>query len=102
MATVAMTSTGPRPDVIAAHDHCRDHRVDLADSSVCGCFQCCRIFDPELIVDWLDPAPEMVEEAGRPGQTARCPWCGIDAVIGDRSGFAITQMFLEAMRTYWF
>jgi hypothetical protein len=44
----------------------------------------------------------VVEEAGRPGQTARYPWCGIDAAIGDRSGFAITQTFLDEMRAYWF
>jgi hypothetical protein len=32
------------------------------------------------------------------GQTALCPRCGIDAVIGSASGYPITQDFLQRMR----
>jgi len=35
-------------------------------------------------------------------QTALCPRCGIDAVIGSKSGFPITTEFLETMKTHWF
>jgi hypothetical protein len=97
-----MTNVEPTPDVVAAHEHCSNHRTELAASTVCGCFHCCRLFAPGEIVDWIDPAPEMVEEVGRPGQTARCPRCGIDAVIGDRCGFPITAVFLDVMRAHWF
>jgi hypothetical protein len=89
-------------DIRAAHGHCSLNRGELAESSVCGCFYCCAIFPPTEIRNWIDPAPEMVQEVGREGQTARCPRCGIDSVIGDRSGYPITQDFLERMRTYWF
>lgn len=89
-------------DVRAAHGHCRLNRGELAESSVCGCFYCTATFAATEIADWIDPAPEMVEETGIEGQTARCPRCGIDSVIGDRSGHAVTKDFLETMRTYWF
>jgi hypothetical protein len=31
-----------------------------------------------------------------------CPKCGIDSVIGNRSGYPIDKAFLEAMRSHWF
>jgi acetone carboxylase gamma subunit len=36
------------------------------------------------------------------GTTALCPYCGIDSVIGDKSGFPITKEFLEKMYQHWF
>nr|QGW61148.1 hypothetical protein ICEMyc226_00116 [Mycolicibacterium sp.] len=54
------------------------------------------------VVDWIDPAPQIAAESGRRGQTALCPYCGIDAVIGDAAGYPITREFLEAMRAQWF
>ena len=33
---------------------------------------------------------------------ALCPSCGIDSVIGDASGFPITEEFLVAMEARWF
>jgi hypothetical protein len=35
-------------------------------------------------------------------QTALCPNCGIDSVIGDNSGVKITERFLRKMRNAWF
>ncbi len=37
-----------------------------------------------------------------PEQTAICPRCGIDSVIGDKSGFALTPTFLAEMKKAWF
>ena len=34
--------------------------------------------------------------------TALCPYCHIDAVIGDASGFPITEEFLTEMMRRWF
>ncbi len=50
-----------------------------------------RIFSPDLILDWTDDA-----------DTALCPSCGIDSVLGDAWGLAITMAFLEEMRLAWF
>jgi hypothetical protein len=85
-----------------AHEHCRRNRDELAQSTFCGCFYCCSIVAPTQITDWIDPAPEMADEMGMAGCTARCPRCGIDSIIGDRSGFPITRDFLEKMKSYWF
>ena len=92
----------PTFDVHDAHRHCRDHRSELAASVRCGCFHCCRVYAVAEIVDWIDPAPEMVDELGRRGQTALCVYCGVDAVIGDASSYPLTPEFLEAMRAQWF
>lgn len=78
-------------DVQAAHRHSSNHRAEIESSTLCGCFYCCASFAPTEIVEWVDE-----------GQTALCPKCGIDSVIGDRSGFAISEPFLSTMKTYWF
>lgn len=85
-----------------AHRHCRNHRDELAASAQCGCFHCVRVYAAVEIVDWIDPASERVAEYGHSGQTALCPYCGVDAVIGDASGYPLTAEFLEAMRAQWF
>lgn len=78
-------------DLILAHDFSSHHRRDLEKDSVCGCFYCLNIFNPEIITDWVDG-----------DETALCPFCETDSVIGERSGFPITKEFLESMRRKWF
>lgn len=79
-------------DYIAAHAYSSDHRPQLLHDRVCGCFYCLRVFAPAEIADWV---PDI-------RGTAICPYCGIDAVIGESSGFPITRPFLEKMQAYWF
>lgn len=50
-----------------------------------------------MIHEWID-----VLDDSDIGQTAMCPYCGIDSVIGSASGFPITPEFLMRMRAYWF
>ena len=50
-------------------------------------------------MDWVD---WIGDEGLDKGQTGLCPHCGIDSVIGDRSGFPITGEFLAKMKSYWF
>jgi hypothetical protein len=64
------------------------NRDELLLSTRCGCFYCGAIFSPEEVEDWVD------EEEGV-GQTALCPRCGIDAVIGSYSGYPINADFWE-------
>jgi hypothetical protein len=75
----------------AAHVHASAHRTELAASKACGCFYCFGIFRFAEIVKWTDE-----------NQTALCPRCGIDAVLGDASGFPIDATFLRNMHRYWF
>jgi hypothetical protein len=80
------------PDAVrAAHDHSSRHRKETLDSDECGCFYCGAIFSPNEIADWVDH-----------DQTALCPKCGIDSIIGSQSGFPLTKDFLNEMNRYWF
>ena len=75
-----------------AHAHCKNNRIELERSDSAGCFYCCEIFASDLVEDWIDE-----------GTTAECPKCSIDSVIGDASGFPVTdKAFLKAMNEAWF
>ncbi len=78
-------------EIKKAHKHSIRHRNELRNSSVCGCFYCTDIYDYKNIEDWCDDE-----------DTALCPSCGIDSVIGDDSGYPITKEFLSAMKKHWF
>jgi hypothetical protein len=78
-----------------AHGHSSGHRADVLASSLCGCFYCLAVYPPSEIVEWFD-------EPGDQGQTAICPKCGVDSVLGDKAGFPLTQEFLEEMQDRWF
>jgi hypothetical protein len=54
------------------------HRSRLLASEKAACFYCFAEFDPASIIEWADGEP--------PGQTAICPHCGIDAVVGFNGG----------------
>lgn len=84
-------------DILTAHKHSSWHRQQFsANGVVCGCFNCCRIFPPASIEEWVDN-----EDSGA-GQTAMCPYCGIDSVIGTCSGYPVTVEFLTMMKRHWF
>jgi hypothetical protein len=76
-----------------AHKESSYHKEDIKASNLCGCFYCRRMFNPKtkVIVEWIDG-----------GETALCPYCGIDSVIALESGFPITKAFLKRMSDYWF
>jgi len=80
-----------------AHAHASGHRAELERGRSCGCFHCCSIFPASQILEWIDD-----DDVDEQGQTALCPHCGIDAVIGDQSGFLLSRDFLEEMRARWF
>ena len=75
----------------AAHRHSSRHRAEILRSAVCGCFYCLGTFPPGMVEEWVDD-----------GETALCPHCGIDAVIGDASGLRLDDAFLRAMYQAWF
>lgn len=50
------------------------NKEEIKLSKKCGCFFCLYIFNPSEIEDWCDK-----------GETALCPKCGIDSVLGDYS-----------------
>ena len=78
-------------DIITAHKFSVRNRKALKKDIRCGCFYCLEIFSPKEIEDWIDG-----------GETAQCPFCWVDSVIGESSGAPITKEFLNEMNEYWF
>lgn len=78
-------------DLKLAHKHSSKHRAEILSSLACGCFFCLSIYPPSDVVEWTDE-----------DQTAICPECDIDSVIGDASGYPITAEFLTSMKKQWF
>ncbi len=76
---------------IAAKVHASKHRVEVEASARCGCFFCFRQFAPTAITAWTEG-----------NQTALCPNCGIDAVIGSASPYPLHDKFLRRMHGQFF
>jgi hypothetical protein len=76
---------------IDAHLCSSRHRSLLMKSELCGCFHGLETFPPDDIRDWLDG-----------GDTALCPKCSIDSVIGFSFGCPINREFLAKMHDHWF
>jgi hypothetical protein len=79
----------------SAHKHCIFNKNEILKSSLCGCFYCFSIYKPSEIEEWTD-------QDNPKGETALCPKCNIDSVIGDKSGFSINDEFLKAMYSKYF
>ena len=77
--------------VVDAHAHSIRHRSEIEASSTCGCFYCLKIFSPKEIREWI-----------RDEDTALCPHCGIDSVLGSASGYEISVPFTTQMHAAWF
>ncbi len=81
-----------KTDTKQAHTHSSRHKAEVQASNVCGCFYCLKTFPPSDIREWIDK-----------GQTALCPHCVIDSVLGSKSGYPVTdQGFLRRMYDRWF
>lgn len=75
----------------AAREHSSRHRVEIGASARCACYFCFKTFPNTDIRAWIDA-----------NQTALCPSCGIDAVIGDASKHRLDGKFLRQMHTHFF
>ncbi len=76
-----------------AHKCSIRNKEQVEKSDKCGCFSCGKIFHPSEIMDYFedDESP-----------TAICPYCHIDSVIGNASGFPVTPEFMKKMKKRWF
>jgi hypothetical protein len=79
------------PAILEAYGHAKNHRAELQSSTSCGCFFCFRLFGFGDITNWIDAK-----------QTALCPRCGVDAVLGSSSTYMIKEPFLRKMHLHWF
>jgi hypothetical protein len=80
----------------AAHRRSSRHREEVLQSDQCRCFYCLASFKPDEITDWIKEDPQ------GEGETAKCPRCGIDSVIGSASGFPLDDEFFGRMRKTYF
>ena len=78
-------------DLNAAHKHSFHNRESIRSSSRCGCFFCRKTFAATDISSFVDDE-----------NTALCPKCGINSVIGDASGASLTETFLSQINKHWF
>ena len=84
-------------DLQRAHEFCSNNKSELERDQRCGCFYCKKIYRTSEITEWV-VADTPIDRRG----TAICPYCGVDSVIGESSGFSITEQFLSAMNKFWF
>lgn len=81
-----------------AHTHTMFNETEARQSSVCTCFYCGYQFAPHTAKQ-----EDVWEEAEDKDNTLACPMCGIDAVIGDASGFPVTDPeFIQGCTEYFF
>lgn len=86
-----MSVVVPMFDLRLAHCHSNQHRGEVLASASCGCFSCLESFPSAEIREWIDG-----------GQTALCPRCHVDAVVGSETGYLQDEGFLAAMHAFWF
>jgi hypothetical protein len=82
------------PFLEAAHRHCTSNRAEIEASEVCACFYCKGTFPPSQVTQWIP------DEGG---DTALCPLCPVDSVLGSASGLPVEDPdFRAAMHEHWF
>jgi len=89
--------------LLAAYRYTTNNWAQIQASKQCGCCNCVEIFPADEIVGWtgLDMT-NMDDPAAIDQQTAMCPRCGTEAVLGDKTGYPINAQFLGSMNEAWF
>ena len=80
-----------KEEMKAIHSHTLRNRKEIEASKTCGCISCCGIYPASEVVDYIDE-----------GETALCPECSIDAVIGDCIGININAATLKELNQEFF
>lgn len=90
------------PNLFEAQKHSTNNRSTIEASSICGCYYCQTIFSPHEIVAWTGLDLSKFNEPNAHANTALCPHCGSESVIGNKSGYTIDIGFLSEMNDAWF
>lgn len=56
-----------------------------------GCYHCGKVFEPKEVTLYTDG-----------DQTCLCPHCGVDSLIGDMTGFPVTESSMQDAHSYLF
>lgn len=79
-------------DYIKAHKSSINNESQIKSSNVCGCFHCMNTYSSAYVSTFVNLGE---------GNTALCPNCRVDSVIGDAQ-HNITDKLLVKMNKYWF
>ena len=85
------TSDSSMPAIAEAHEFAIYNRAALEAGEWAACYHCREVFSPSEIGDFTDE-----------GQTAMCPYCGVDAVLPESAGYPFLPEVLKALREHWF
>jgi hypothetical protein len=75
--------------LVALHKKCWRNWRQLQGAKICACFFCLKRFPPSQVVKWTDKT-----------ETALCPFCAVDSVLG----FDVEpdESLLRQMHERWF
>jgi hypothetical protein len=89
--------------LVAAYRYTTNNWEQIQASKSCGCCNCVQVFPADEVVAWTGLDMHNAEDpAAIAQQTAMCPRCGSEAVLGDKSGYPINAQFLGRMNEAWF
>ena len=79
-------------------EHTRNNEQEILASETCGCLSCTATFAPDEVTKWEEEVDDSEHPERHHHRTGICPHCGDALILGDRSGYKITDTFLESMR----
>ena len=79
------------PPISEASEYSIRNREGLVPGTQSACYYCLNVYPAEEVTEFTDA-----------GDTALCPYCGIDAVLPQHAGYSFERDNLEAMRAFWF
>ena len=90
----------------AAFKHILRNKKEIERSQQCCCYQCVSIFPAHSVKKWIEEVHDAMpidpnDWAERGVLSGCCPNCDFDNVIGDASGFPVSDPdFVEEMRKF--
>ena len=73
------------------HNHSFKNRAEIAQSLICYCIHCQKACASGQVEKWVDD-----------GETAICPKCGVDSLIGSAAEYEMTEPLLKELHEFYF
>jgi hypothetical protein len=90
-------------DLLVAYRFLTNNWSQIQASTMCGCCSCLQTFAPQDIVAWTGLNFDDIDNSEAISeQTALCPLCGGESVLGNGAGFPVDPDFLNQMNEAWF
>lgn len=75
------------------YKHTKNNEIDILNSKKCSCLFCRQTYDARRVSDWSNENNKI---------SAVCPECGMNAVVGDASGFSLDHDTLKQLNLTYF